>query len=120
MSLILPPPDQCLRSEPGLDNGDTGAVVTSAEEGLMRLQEWVITEYKHVSAVLSTDVTGSPYLSVKRTSPHPVLVTCPSLTLICRVNSELQFTCLVQSFNLISIKEIHAAFEEEKVCLLMN
>ena len=47
-----------------------------------------------------------------------MLVTQPAFNLVYRVNSEMQITCLVQSFNMITIKEIHAAFEENKVFLL--
>ena len=82
---------------------------------LRRLQDWVGEQYTQLAASLHTDVTGSHYLRVSRSSPHPVLVTQPSLSLVCRVNTESQITCLVQSFNMINIKEIQAYFEDGKV-----
>ena len=86
---------------------------------LRRLQDWVGEQYGQLSASLHTDVTDSHYLRVTRASPHPVLVTQPSLSLVCRVDTEMRITCLVQSFNMINIKEIHAYFEEGKVnCVL--
>jgi len=87
---------------------------------LNRLQEWISGEYKHLSSLIQTDVSNSPYLRVTKISPHPVLVTQPAFNLVCRVNSEMQITCLVQSFNMITIKEIHAAFEENKLEELKN
>ena len=90
-------------------------VSLAEESSLMRLQEWILTEYKNVSALIQTDVRGSQYLRVARTSPHPVLVTQPSLSMLCRVAGPSQFVCLVQSFNMISIKEVHASIDQEKV-----
>ena len=89
------------------------------ERSLMRLQEWILTEYKNVSALIQTDVRGSQYLRVARTSPHPVLVTQPSLSMLCRVamanTGALHYVCLVQSFNMVSIKEVTASFDQDKV-----
>ena len=82
---------------------------------LRRLQDWVGEQYGQLSASLHTDVTDSHYLRVTRAAPHPVLVTQPSLSLVCRVDTEMRISCLVQSFNMINIKEIHAYLEEGKV-----
>ena len=96
---------------PGVET--KGGLVT-----LRRLQDWVAEQYGQLAASLHTDVTDSHYLRVTRAAPHPVLVTQPSLSLVCRVDTEMRITCLVQSFNMINIKEIHAYFEEGKVTCL--
>ena len=114
MSLILAG-DPGGNVEAAMVSSGEGKVARCEETSLMRLQEWVLNGYKNVSALIQTDVRGSPYLRVAKTSPHPVLVTQPSLTLLCRVDTASQFVCLVQSFNMISIKEVHASFEDEKV-----
>ena len=103
---------------PGLAPQPAMAGVADTKSGLTtlrRLQTWVAEEYSQLAASLHTDVTGSHYLRVSRSSPHPVLVTQPSLSLVCRVSTESQITCLVQSFNMINIKEIQAYFEDGKV-----
>ena len=82
---------------------------------LRRLQEWVGEQYKQLSASLHSDVSNCQFVRIMKTSPHPVLVTQPSLSLVCRVDPQMQISCLVQSFNMITIKEIYAAFEGEKV-----
>ena len=46
--------------------------------------------------------------------PHSVLVN-QSLPSLCRVDTKMWITCLVEYFNMITIKEIHAYFEEDKV-----
>ena len=80
---------------------------------LRRLQEWVVREYKNLSSTLQNDVTNCQFLRIMKTSPHPVLVTQPSLNLVCRANQQSQISCQVQSFNLLTIKEIQASFEGE-------
>ena len=84
-----------------------------AAGALRRLQEWVVREYKNLSSTLQNDVTNCQFLRIMKTSPHPVLVTQPSLNLVCRANQQSQITCQVQSFNLLTIKEIQASFEGE-------
>ena len=115
MSLILPTAPAAVEQEPMVTEDMKDKVSLAEESSLMRLQEWILTEYKNVSALIQTDVRGSQYLRVARTSPHPVLVTQPSLSMLCRVAGPSQFVCLVQSFNMISIKEVHASFDQEKV-----
>jgi len=85
-------------------------------EILMRLQMWINSEFKQLLTTIQNDVTNSQYLRVMKCSPHPVLVTQPSVTLVCRVTKEMKITCLVQSFNLVNMKEIQASFDHESKC----
>ena len=80
---------------------------------LRRLQEWITGEYKNLSTMIQNDVTNCQFLRIMKSSPHPVLVTQPSLNLVCRANPQMQISCQVQTFNLITIKEIQASFEGE-------
>ena len=82
-------------------------------ELLMRLQTWINTEFKQLLTTIQTDVANCQYLRVVRSTPHPALVTQPSLQLVCRVTTTYTVSCLVQSFNLVTIKEIQASFNEE-------
>ena len=82
-------------------------------EILMRLQMWINSEFKQLSTSIQNDVTNSQYLRVMKSSPHPVLVTQPSVTLVCRVTKDMKISCLVQSFNLVHMKEIQASFDQE-------
>ena len=101
-----------------LHPGLTSSLPTQSESklavgALRRLQEWVLREYKNLSSTIQNDVTNCQFLRIMKTSPHPVLVTQPSLNLVCRANHQSQITCQVQSFNLLTIKEIQASFEGE-------
>ena len=82
---------------------------------LRQLQEWITRDYQHLVTRVQADVANCQYLRVMKQSPHPVLVTQPSLNIVCRVNTQMQLSCLVQTFNMITIKEITAAFEQDKV-----
>ena len=82
-------------------------------EILMRLQMWINSEFKQLSTTIQNDVTNSQYLRVMKSSPHPVLVTQPSVQLVCRVTKDMKISCLVQSFNLVVIKEVQASFDQE-------
>ena len=88
---------------------------------LRRLQDWITGEYKNLCTAIQNDVTNCQFLRIMKSSPHPVLVTQPSLNLVCRANQQMQITCLVQSFNLVTIKEIQASFEgDRKVNITTN
>ena len=119
MSELLPPEMPPLHHHHHLPPGPPPGLALSESKHplntLKRLQEFIREEYTQLSAILQADVSNCQYLRVMKMTPHPVLVTQPSLNIVCRVNAEMQISCLVQSFNLITIKEIQAAFEEDKV-----
>jgi len=85
-------------------------------EILMRLQLWINNEFKQLLTSIQNDVSNSQFLRIMKCSPHPVLVTQPSVTLVCRVTKDMKISCLVQSFNLVQMKEIHASFDHESKC----
>ena len=74
-------------------------------EILMRLQMWINNEFKQLSTSIQNDVNNTQYLRVSKSSPHPVLITQSSVTLVCRVTKEMKIVCTVQSFNMVQIKE---------------
>ena len=87
---------------------------------LRRLQDWISREYKNLSTMIQNDVSNCQFLRIMKSSPHPVLVAQPSLNLVCRANQQMQISCQVQSFNLITIKEIQASFEGEQKVRKVN
>ena len=82
-------------------------------EILMRLQMWINNEFKQLSTSIQNDVNNTQYLRVSKSSPHPVLITQSSVTLVCRVTKEMKIVCTMQSFNMVQIKEIQASFDQE-------
>jgi len=74
---------------------------------------WINNEFKNLSATLLNDYNSEQYLRIVKSAPHPVLITQPSVHLICRVESNMHINCQLQAYNSITIKEVAASLEEE-------
>ena len=89
-------------------------------EILVRLQLWISADFKQLSPSLQSDSSGRQYLEVcvscvfdihcmlqvSRTSAHQVLVTLPSLRLVCRVTETRGLVCVLYSYNALVIREV--------------
>ena len=81
---------------------------------LMRLQAWISNEFKALRSSILTDVHNAQYLKVVKTSPHPLLLTQPSVQLVCRVREpELDIGCQLFSFNSQLLREVRASFDDK-------
>jgi len=80
---------------------------------LLRVQMWITSEFKNLSTAVLSDSNSEQYLRVVKSSPHPVLVTQPSVHLICRVDTDMHVNCQLHAFNSIVIKQVAASLDEE-------
>jgi len=95
---------------PPLDYGSDTKLPLSL---LMRLQMWIQAEFKSLDCSLLIDVNNLQYIQVRRSTPHSLLVTQPSVHLVCRVTETLRLACQLVSFNYQILKQLEATFDEE-------
>jgi len=80
---------------------------------LMRLQRWVSVEFQNLDTTFLNDSNAEQILRISKKTPHPVLVSLPSVQLVCRIDKDMLLNCQLIAFNSIVIKEIVASLEEE-------
>jgi hypothetical protein len=80
---------------------------------LMRLQGWVSAEFHNLQTNFLSDSNQEQFLRISRSTPHPMLVTQPSVQVGCRVDKDGLINCQLLAFNSITIKELVASLDEE-------